>query len=144
MKKLLGFAVGFVFSLAGVLLWVLLAEVGFIASIAASAIAYLFFVGYKLVNPKNEKSAIALACIVTVLDIAGISLFYILNASVALELSVADLISRYPDEMFQELMYFLVGLLFGGLGIFSFIYQQKRKSLRRESNGADGNRLPPR
>jgi hypothetical protein len=137
MKKFLGFILGFVFSLGGVVAWLLLEMItGFIASATAYLMVFLFFAGYNLVVRQSKSGGVFfLAALVVLVNIIAINAFYVVLDAAFYEITVTELLadSQYVSE---TLLYMIIPLAFGGLGLGSFYAKTKRESVAAAKNGS--------
>jgi hypothetical protein len=126
MKKFLGSLLGFALSLGGVVVWFLL-EIftGFIASAAAYLMVALFFVGYKLVVRQPKTDAFVCASFVVFFNIIVINAIWVLLFAEAEGMSFMEYLA-VPDYLGETILYMILPLIFGGLGIFSYYSKFKK------------------
>lgn len=167
---LLGVLGAILFSLAGVIVYFLLDQLNFIASISAVVGAYAAVFGYGLFTKrKNSKTGIIVASVVTV--IMMVLAVYLCTAydlyrqvradggTITLPTAASDCLKAifgskdrltygYELDLGGLLKNLLLSLLFTGLGIWSFVQAQIQKkkaeaaAAQQPTNGFPGSSLP--
>lgn len=167
---LLGVLGAILFSLAGVIVYFLLDQLNFIASISAVVGAYAAVFGYGLFTKrKNSKTGIIVASVVTV--IMMVLAVYLCTAydlysrvradggTITLSTAAGDCLKTifgskgrltygYELDLGAFLKNLLLSLLFTGLGIWSFVQAQIQKkkaeaaTAQQPANGFSGSSLP--
>lgn len=167
---LLGVLGAILFSLAGVIVYFLLDQLNFIASISAVVGAYAAVFGYGLFTKrKNSKTGIIVASVVTV--IMMVLAVYLCTAydlysqvradggTITLSTAASDCLKTifgskgrltygYELDLGALLKNLLLSLVFTGLGIWSFVQAQIQKkkaeaaAAQQSANGFPGSSLP--
>lgn len=133
-----GFLAGIVFSLGGVILWILLGMAGIIAGLAGFAIAFLMSFGYKKAGGKiNKFSAITMIVLSLVMVIVADYLTLCVAAVTQLGVDFFDAFLVMPQafaESSELLTAFLTDLAFGivftllaSINLFRSILQEAQK-----------------
>lgn len=122
-----GILLGLVFSLGGVILWILIGMINFIAGIAGYAIAYLMYLGYKKAGGKLNKTA---AVIIISFSLIMVVVATFLSVSVSLSsyysVSMMDVMIELPSilaESSEAMLEFLKELGIGFLLTLAASYQ---------------------
>jgi hypothetical protein len=135
-------AVGAFFgALIGVIPWMLIGMLGYLAAICGYVMAWLAFKGYKLMNGKFGKGAIVI--IIVVLLVMTPVAVVASNAAIAakdgtlayFDNNIIYLIAAFfliPEVLSSLLGEFALGLLFTGLGAYSFL-----RKVNRTTTGKD-------
>ena len=126
-KKILATFLGILASFAGIVLWIILGMVGFIAGIAGAAMALLFCMVYSAINREDKSNyRYVVGAIVMVVDII-----------------LAELILQYIYvQMFGEydtlwlIFDLVIGFLFSGISLGSHIASEKKKQQAQEYSQA--------
>jgi hypothetical protein len=128
-------------ALIGIIPWVLVGMLGYVAAICGFVMAWLAFKGYKLMNGKFGKGAIVILVIV-LLIMTPVAVLASNMAAAAqegalgyLENNIFYLAAAFfliPDLLGPLLGEFALGLLFTGLGAYSFL-----RKVNRTTTGKD-------
>lgn len=121
-------------AIIGSILWILLDQVGFIASIAAFAIVFCAVKGYEILGKKISKKGIIISVVITVIivvlaDMLSMGFSIYREFSAEYEISVADAILSVPgfltepQILTQFLLNLAIGYIFVAIGCFKFVRQ---------------------
>lgn len=140
MKRAMATFLGFLASLAGVLLWIFLGFIGFIAGLAGAVMGILFYLVYNAVNPKDESPyRFIVAVIVMVVDILIAEL---LMMWAALSVSPAELFAD-SEYLYWFIIDIVIGLLLSGLCLGSYIAAEQRKIRMKKMAEEQNKQQPP-
>lgn len=131
-NPVLGFIGALLGALIGSVLWIVLDQVGFIASIAAYAIIYCSIYGYTLLGKELTKNAIILSVVMTVLavlvaDYVSLAITLYQEVGAGYDITFIDVLFAtvrffaYEDVLRQFLINLLVGYVFVALGCFRYV-----------------------